>query len=250
MIHDSPLVGVTRTEMSGILLVLIALQTATPQRTFDVVSVKPSKSDAVMQDMRITFPSPGRIEARNITLSEILLSMSGFSGRVEGGPKWAASERFDIVAKSEEEIPRNQVNSTFMAMLADRFQLVVHHEKKEETGFTLTIGKGAPHMTPAKDGEETAIRGGEIRNSVFQAVSMATLADYLGQILRTRVIDGTGLKGKFDFLIEPDPQTPGNRVTFADYLRGGIEQLGFRLEPKKILRDVTIIDQVAHPSWN
>src|SRR4051794_10201943 len=72
-------------------------------RQFDVVSIKPSRPGAVMQEMRITLP-PGRVEAVNITLSEMLASFSGFTGKVEGGPKWAGTERFDIIAKADGEI--------------------------------------------------------------------------------------------------------------------------------------------------
>jgi hypothetical protein len=79
-----------------------AAAAAAPRR-FEVVSIKPSRPGATMQDMRINLP-PGRIEALNITLNELLLSFSGFSGKVEGAPKWADTERYDIEAKAATEI--------------------------------------------------------------------------------------------------------------------------------------------------
>ncbi len=69
-------------------------------RLFDVAAIKRSKPGALIQDMRIIFP-PGRMEAVNVTLKEMLLSFSGFSGKVEGGPKWVESERYDIIAKAD-----------------------------------------------------------------------------------------------------------------------------------------------------
>src|SRR5438477_12289389 len=70
-----------------------------PPRRFEVVSIKASSPGAVVQDMRIFVP-PGRVEAVNITLVELLASLSGFSGKVQGGPKWAESDRYDIVARA------------------------------------------------------------------------------------------------------------------------------------------------------
>ena len=140
-----------------LLLVLAAVLPVQSQKTegnssprlFDVASIKRSKPGAVIQDMRITFP-PGRMEAVDITLSEMLLSFSGFSGKVEGGPKWVESERYDVIAKADGEITPAERGPMLMALLQDRFKLTVHHEAKEEPGIALTKGKQLPDVKPAK----------------------------------------------------------------------------------------------------
>ena len=47
--------------------------------------------------------------------------------QVEGGPRWT-SERYDIVAKAEENVPNERVRMMLQTLLAERFKLVAHHE--------------------------------------------------------------------------------------------------------------------------
>ena len=87
---------------------LLAKQSPTQQPAFDVVSIKPSQSNAVGGGLR--FNPSGRVEWTNTTLRN-LLRMShqrfGFDPRdVVGGPAWIDSEGFDIIATSEQP-PRN-----------------------------------------------------------------------------------------------------------------------------------------------
>ena len=103
------------------LLVLAALPALYQQAQFEVASIKPSNPNARVQDMRILVP-PGRFEAQNATLKDILMAFSGFAGKVQGGPSWADSERYDIVAKAAGEIPAAQINPMVMALLEDRFK--------------------------------------------------------------------------------------------------------------------------------
>src|SRR5581483_8774414 len=71
---------------------------------FDVVSIRPSRPGAVVQDARMSFQAK-RFEALNITVAELLSSLHGYYGRVEGGPKWVANDRYDFLAKTDGEIP-------------------------------------------------------------------------------------------------------------------------------------------------
>jgi Protein of unknown function (DUF3738) len=160
-------------------------------RLFDVASIKRSKPDAAIQDMRIAFP-PGRMEAVNVTLKEMLLSFSGFSGKVEGGPKWVESERYDIIAKADGEITLAERGPMVMALLEDRFKLAVHHEAKEEAGIALTKGKQMPDVKPAKGGEQTLGRLDDHRQVVFKNVRMSQFAGYLRGMWSVPVVDRTG----------------------------------------------------------
>jgi uncharacterized protein (TIGR03435 family) len=236
-----------------LLFLLVAALTPASQaqdvRQFEAVSIKPSKPGAVIQDMRITLP-PGRIEAVNITLNELLSSLTGFSGRVEGGPKWAESERYDIVAKANGEIAPSERNSMVIAMLEDRFKLVVHHEAREVPGFALMAGKQPPNLDPAKAGEKNAIRLNDRRQVVFQNVTMSDLANYLRSMWGDPVVDRTGLTGHFDFSIEPNSFADASGESFSARIRPAIEALGFRVQALKLSRDITIIDHVERPTEN
>jgi uncharacterized protein (TIGR03435 family) len=218
-------------------------------RPFDVVSIKPARPDATMQDMRISLP-PGRMEALNITLSELLLSFSGFSGKVEGGPQWVKSDRFDIVAKAEGKIPPAELGPMLMMLLEDRFKLTVHHETKEESGIVLTKGKQPPVLKTSEGGEQVLGRLDDRRQVIFRNVSMPQLAGYLRGMLGMPVTDRTGITGSYDFSLDPDSfvDTPGE--AFRDRIRSAVEALGFKLESQKVSRDITVIDHAERPTEN
>jgi uncharacterized protein (TIGR03435 family) len=142
-----------------------------PAGRIEVSSIKPSKPGAVVQDARASF-SPGRFEALNITLSEVLDAWSNYTGRVEGGPKWAQSDRYDIVAKSDGVIAPMERRQAVLALLQERFKLVIHQEPRDEAGLALTIEKKVPNLIASKEGEWTIVTS-DAHKTVFQAVYMA-----------------------------------------------------------------------------
>jgi len=222
---------------------------STPRRRFDVVSIKPSSTGAVLQDMRISLP-PGRMEAINITLVELLASFSGFSGKVQGAPKWAELDRYDIVAKADGVIAPAERNAMVLALLEDRFKLAVHHESKDESGMALVKGGRTPDMEAAPEGEQTAIRMNERRQVVFRHVTMPDLAGYLRSMWGTPVVDRTGIRGAYDFSLDPGRFATDSGDSFSERLRPAVEELGLKLEAVKVTRDITVIDHVERPTDN
>jgi hypothetical protein len=102
-------------------LLTIVARAATAQapdgaRRFDVASIKPSRTGAVVQDARVNFP-PGRFEALNVTVSDVLNGLNGYNGRVEGGPAWAQSDRYDILAKADGDLTPAERARAVLALL-------------------------------------------------------------------------------------------------------------------------------------
>jgi uncharacterized protein (TIGR03435 family) len=150
---------------------------------FEVTSIKPSKPGTVVQDMRLSFEND-RFEAINITLKEILSAMSGFSAsvRVEGGPNWTATDRYDIVAKADWAISVNDRNGAVMSLLKDRFKLITHRETKDIPGLALAVGKMDRSIQRSQENATDKISG-DRHHVIFQGVTMFRLANYLSQIL-------------------------------------------------------------------
>src|SRR5579884_1799309 len=72
--------------------------------------------------------------------------------RIVEGPVWlSASEtpRFDIVAKIPEGATKEQVPEMLQTLLAQRFKLVVHREKREAPAYALLVGRGGPRLKEA-----------------------------------------------------------------------------------------------------
>jgi uncharacterized protein (TIGR03435 family) len=102
----------------------------------------------------MSFP-PGRIEVANTTLTEMVNALNGYNGRVEGGPKRAQTDRYDIVAKTSALAPPAQLGKVLLSLLEDRFKLTLHQDPRESSGLALTVGKKSPNLPAAKEGEET-----------------------------------------------------------------------------------------------
>jgi uncharacterized protein (TIGR03435 family) len=145
-----------------------------------------------------------------------------------------------------------------LALLAERFKLAIHQEAREESGSALAVGKRPPNLLPPKDGEETRVTS-DVHKAVFQAVTMASLVNYLHQIWHTTVVDHTSIQGKFDFSLNMDgaaqdlsvqSPSPETRPTFADLVRAAVEQLGFVVQPVKVTVDITVIDHAERPGEN
>ena len=89
----------------------------------------------------------------------------GVKGFQISGPGWLDSERYDIVAK----LPRGATKAEFMAMLqnllAERFKLTLHREKKDLPMYALVVGKNGPKLKESVDDpapkEGDAPKGGD-----------------------------------------------------------------------------------------
>jgi uncharacterized protein (TIGR03435 family) len=208
---------------------------------FAVSSIKLSRPDAQMRDMRISISGPN-LRVVSCTLDELLLNALQLFWRSEGGPGWVRERRFDILANAEEGTsPDNQVlTQMVLQLLRDRFKLVFHKDSREVPGLALTLGKKQPDLSPSKEGERRGvIRGTSI---VFTKIGMADFARSLAGWLDMPIVDRTDLKGEFDFTLQPDGD--GN---FGDRLQSSVEGLGFRLVGEKVKVDYVTIDHAELP---
>ncbi len=211
---------------------------------------------------------PNVFNTTGTSVRTLIQFANGVHPRQITGPAWIDSERYDITIKADQEgspdIP--QMRILMQKLLADRFQLVSHREKKELSVYAITIAKGGPRLTPhpRPRGNQWgygfslgAING---RNS-----TMTEFAGFLqANILERPVVDKTGLTDRFDFTLRytPDasarltnvPEALPSRTTDADTLPDLFtafqQQLGLKLESTRAPVDVVIVDKIDHPSDN
>ncbi len=218
---------------------------------FAVSSIKLSRPDAQMRDMKISISGPN-LHALNCTAAELLLATFGTARpKLEGGPDWLRDRRFDISANADDgTLPNNLVlTKMILQLLRDRFKLAFHLDSREIRGLALTVGKKQPDLSPSKDGERRDVSWGT--SVAFTKVGMADFARALSASLNTAIVDRTDLKGEFDFTLRPDDyRSPDNDVKLADRLRSSVEALGFRLVDAKVNVDYVIIDHAELPDEN
>jgi uncharacterized protein (TIGR03435 family) len=216
-------------------------------QTFEVASVKPNTSG----DVRVMFGMRpgGRFTATNVPLRELIRMAYGLQNvQVQGGPDWIGSERFDVVAKAEGDLPPMAPGGTpnplllmVQSLLSERFKLAVHRETREMPIYALVMARsdkrpgpqlrqsesdcaalmaarrgaagGPPPPPPLKPGErpQCGMFMGMARIAAG-GVPTTQLAMSLSQRVGRIVVDRTGLSGMYDFEVDftPDqlPQGP------------------------------------------
>jgi uncharacterized protein (TIGR03435 family) len=139
-------------------------------------------------------------------------------------------------------------------LMADRFQLKFHYEKRELPVYLLTVAKGGPKLKKGDPNEPAGLGGGPGNLGATNA-TMADLAELLAHgFLDRPVIDQTGLAGKFDLRLTWTPDEMQAATQSADAPPGLFtaiqEQLGLKLVSTKAPADVIVIDHVEKPSAN
>jgi uncharacterized protein (TIGR03435 family) len=241
---------------------------------FEVASVK--RSSPQVRGIHIRH-DPGMVDIGNLTLCDILAEAYSVDNLQISGPSWLVSERYDIVAKIPKGVPEHEIPAMLQRLLVERFKLKVHHETQQTNAYLLTVGKGGPKLEPAVHppaaspiGSHPAsvqgnagsspsppaegfhllagLRPGELG---FKAtgVTVAMLSDLLKGYVHSTVVDGTGLKGHYNFTFKfntfyGEPEESGTRDNVPPSLLTAIGRLGLKLDARKVPVDHLIVDQV------
>jgi uncharacterized protein (TIGR03435 family) len=233
---------------------------------FEVATIKPS--DPNRPGRRLFSIRGTEVTAVYTTVSDLIVFAYGVHvGQISGAPAWVESDNFDITGKPEGggQPNPNQFKTMLQKLLADRFQLTVHRDKKQLTVYALTVGKNGPKLTRSE-------AASPIPNLIFRAgnwpVQNATMEEFAGVMqahLDRPVVDQTGLKGRFDFQLQwtPDetpsaspggpgepPKPPERADSLPDLFTAIQQQLGLKLESTKAQVDILVIDKVEKPSEN
>jgi uncharacterized protein (TIGR03435 family) len=233
---------------------------------FEVATIKPSVSDA--RGLRIGWTGRN-FHTLNTSLSYMIEWAYGIhSTQLTGGPGWTETDRYDLAAIPDlPGVPNDQQSKTMLQkLLADRFQLTFHHEKKELTVFAITVAKTGLKLTPSERDPNGTHGLAFVRSGILPA-SNVTMKEFAGVMQRLAldrpVIDQTGLSGRYDFTLTwtPDesqfggrgaqvqPQADGGTAP-PDLFTAMQQQMGLKLESVKAEVDVIVIDHVEKPSEN
>jgi uncharacterized protein (TIGR03435 family) len=209
----------------------------------------------------------------NTTLSDLVTMAYGLHPRqLTGGPSWMETDKFDLTGRPEApgQPSVDQMKIMIQKLVADRFQLKFHRDKKELAVYAITIGKGGEKIAKSAS-DPNSLPGlffGRAPAGMTFNVRNATLAEVgsvlQGSVLDKPVLDQTGLTGKYDFTLKftPDPgqmsglggppPTPAAPDLDAppDIFAAFQQQLGLKLESTRAPADVLVIDHVEKPSEN
>jgi len=257
-------------------------QSTGSQPKFVVADVQPSVTGSNnLHYMEGGFYMGGRYQIRYASMIQLITAAYGFDpDMILGGPGWLDFDNFDVMALAPPDSTMETLRAMMQNLLADRFKLVVHLDKKELPTYALTAGK-RPLLTEADGSEQTGcaldIQG--LNNSaagpplpdaprpapVFHYkcgnMTMAAFADAIHTMAMAQqyvgsnpILDDTGIKGAWNF--EFHYSVPAG--TMGQGSAGGLsmldavdKQLGLKLEPRKVPLPVLVVDSaVEKPTPN
>jgi uncharacterized protein (TIGR03435 family) len=227
----------------------------TPAPAFEAASIKLSSADPGSSGIATDI---GRIAARNVTLKRCIRGAYNVpEAQVFGGPKWVDDERYNIDAKAAGPAGEHELMAMLQQLLADRFKLVLHRETRPLPGYALVAGKKGLTAKPSEPGSRSS--SNSTRRSIeCTACSMGSLAVKVSEVLHLPVADLTGIDGQFDFKLEFTPEdlqakTPSandNAAQGPTIFAAIEEQLGLKLDARKVPIEVLVIDRAEKPSEN
>jgi len=180
--------------------------------------------------------------------------------QLSGGPSWAAhgllvsSDFFQVTAKAagDPPPPTDQFRLMLQALLADRFQLKIHHVNKDLPVYNLVVGKNGPKIKEsAADAKfSMGVFPGiqEVRITAKHA-PMTNLLNQLRNYAARPVFDKTGFTGTYDFELE-FADASARDSSGPSLFTSVQEQLGLKLEPGVAPFDTVVIDHAEKPDAN
>lgn len=204
--------------------------------SFEVASIKPDPSDPNQGGLHGCFggpPSPDPSRYRCSHASVGMMAFQAYGIKMYQFPTYStyATTEYAVEAKVPEGATAEQVKMMLRNLLAERFKLAAHFEKKEMPVYQLTVAQGGPRIKESapvdpsaprapyaagsqlkKDGDGfpiVAAQPGSMRilraNGMIRVGGSGTpldgLVNYLNQQLDHPVIDVTGLLAKYDFTV-------------------------------------------------
>ncbi len=245
-------------------------RTAAPQPGFDafeVATIKPVSPDEG-KGRYIVMRGTDTFVEKDYTLKLLIAAAYDLNPReISGGPAWAGSDRYDILARTPGAVrPTHEEQMRMLrSLLADRFKLAFHREQKVFSIYELEIDKGGPKMKPSAGAADAppALISTVYPDHIVMPARNASMTDFVSllqrAILDRPVVDKTGLKGKYDFDLTwaPDASQFGGEVPVAPASSSSPplftalrEQLGLQLVATRGPAEALVIDGAEQPSPN
>ena len=246
---------------------------ATAQQ-FDAAAIKlsPPRAPGAPVGMRGCRGGPGsndpiRYLCTNASVSILVVTAYGVKGYQIRPPVADDTVFYDITASVPPGATADQVKTMLRNLLTERFQLTFHREPVERPGFVLVAAKSGIKMKesapddspmPAKpvadpDGftyipprNRMAVGWANgLTRWVGNNVGVDMIAGLANSLTGRPVIDATGLKGKFDFVLTFAPENAPPEVDGVNVYAAFERQLGLKLESRKVPVEEFVIDRVA-----
>jgi uncharacterized protein (TIGR03435 family) len=244
------------------------LMAADADPAFDVATIKPNDSGATSIQQLTMNGRDFRVRAASLA-DLISFTYAVQVKQIVGAPDWFTKDRYDLSAVPDTEGAPNdkQIRTMMKKLLADRFKLKFHEEKRDMGAFVLTVADAAKLKPTEIQGSLPGL-GFRPMNGNLQFIARNATIDDVKSLLQVLVldrpvVDRTGLTGKYDITatFTPDdslfnghsplpPSKTENTEAAPNFFEAMQKEAGLKLSPEKTQVDVMVIDHVEKPSAN
>src|ERR1700722_4654726 len=179
---------------------------------FEVATIRPS--DPARREQIITLRG-AEVITTNTTVHDLInLAYWLHPKQLTGGPAWTQSDKYDMTGKPDAPGQPNvdQMKMMIQKLLADRFQLKFHFEKRELAVYAIRIAKTGARITRSQD-DPKAIPGWNFgRNAsgmimTFRNSPLSQFTAVLKNSMDRPVVNQSDLSERYDFTLKftPDP---------------------------------------------
>ena len=214
-------------------------------QTFDVASVKASRSRIGPDANNVFRYDPAGISGRNVTLRRLIAEAYRLQLRQVLGPRWLDDNEYDLDAKAGRSAGAAEVALMLRALLAERFQLKQHRETREMRVYDLVVEPGGPKL-PAAGGPGLHFQGDMRRfaDLIGVQLSIAMPGDPTQPGRATvpvPVLDQTGLTDVYDFNVDVKPDGSDPLTLWQRELK----KMALRLNSRRAPVEVLVVDSAA-----
>jgi uncharacterized protein (TIGR03435 family) len=201
---------------------------------FEVASIRPSPPPGTNSSVSVGIRFDGsQMRVSQFSIKDYLAIAYNLKDYQVIAPDWVRSARFEINAKIPEGVDRDKIPEMLQSLLADRFEVKFHREKRDFSVYVLTVAKGGLKMKEIPQDAEAeaearrapvnvAGSGGPQGVSInlgngssfsmannrleLKKIGMNSFAETLARFMDRPIVDQTELKGSYDFTLEFTPE--------------------------------------------
>ena len=235
-------------------------QSVESRPSFEVVSIKRTLPLPGHGNL-INTTAGGRFTAMRVTLKRLIqLAYQVQDLQISGGPNWIDSDLYNVEARQSTaagDLSKEQLKPMLQKLLTERFKLQTHRETRNLQIYSMVVDKNGLKVREKTNPPVPGWNMGPGPGQLQGVMSMAMLANVLGQELGRIVTDNTGVEWVFDVELRWAPD--GVQSTEESSQNAAVseetsapagpslftavrEQLGLRLNAQKGPVEILVID--------
>lgn len=145
--------------------------------SFEVATIKPSPPNRPGKTAGFR---GGLYTTRNTNVNDLIALAYGLHAKqIVGAPDWFGTDLYDIEGKPDTEGSPNdkQIKTMLQKLLAERFKLIFHHDKRELSVYVISVAGGGPKIVRSTS-DPNNLSGFAFRGLGDLSVTSMTMTDF------------------------------------------------------------------------